>query len=75
MLGGEGLLGIFSVGAMVTLSGTSVGVRSGILGEGAGQSGWKTTAGAGRGAMGVGAVGGIAVTLDKMQESVCMAEN
>ena len=48
---GGGLSGIFYVGTMVTLGGYDVGVSAGTLGEGAGQSGWKTTAGAGRGAM------------------------
>ena len=60
---------------MVTLGGNEVGVSAGTLGEGAGQSGWKTTAGAGRGALGAGAVGGLAVTLEKIGESVWMAEN
>ena len=60
-----GLLGICSKGTMVTLGGNAVGVSFGTLGEGAGQSGWKTTAGEGRGALRAGAVGGFAVTLDK----------
>ena len=58
---------------MVTLSVNVVGVSSGTLREGAGESSWKTTAGEGRGALGAGAVGGLAVTLEKMQESVWMA--
>ena len=60
-----GFLGIFNVGTMVTLGGNAFGVNSGTLGEGAGQSGWKTTAGAGRGAIVSGAVGVLAVTLEK----------
>ena len=67
---GRGLLGIFAVGKMFTLGGNAVGVSLVTLGEGEGQSGWKTTSGAGRGAMGAGAIGGLAVTLEKMQESV-----
>ena len=47
-----GLLGIFDVGIMFNLGGNSVGVSSGTLGDGTGQSGWNTTAGAGRGALG-----------------------
>ena len=39
---GGGLSGIFAVGKMVTLGGNIVGVSSGTLGEGAGQSGWKS---------------------------------
>ena len=64
-LGGV-LPGIFAAGTIVTLGGNSVGVSSGTLREGAGQSGCKTTAGAGRGAMGAGVVGGLVVTLEKM---------
>ena len=45
------------------------------LGESASKSGWTATRGAGRIAMGEGAVGGIAVTLEKMRESVWMALN
>ena len=67
--------GIFAAGKMFTLRRNAVGVRSGTLGEGAGQYGWKTTAGTGSGAMGAGAVGGLAVTLEKMQESVWVAAN
>ena len=52
---------------MVTLGGNSVGLGLVTLGEGAGQYGGKTTAGAGRGAMGAGAVGVLAVTLEKMR--------
>ena len=53
---------IFAAGTMVTLGGNAVGVSLVTLGEGSGQSGWKKTAGAGRGAIGAGAVGGLAVT-------------
>ena len=60
---GGGLLGICAEGKMVTLSGNAVGVSLGTLGEGAGKSGWKATAGAGCGAVGAGAVGGIVVTV------------
>ena len=59
---GGGLSGVFSAGTMVALGGNAVGVSSGTLGEGAGQSDWKMTAGAGRGATGAGAIGGLAVT-------------
>ena len=44
---GEGLSGICTEGTMVTLGGNIVGVSLGNLVEGAGQSGWKTTAGEG----------------------------
>ena len=72
---GRGLLGIFAVGKMFTLGGNAVGVSLGTLGEGAGQSGWKTTAGEARGALGAAAVGGLAVTLEKMRESVWIVAN
>ena len=72
---GGGLSGICAEDVLVTLGGNAVGVSLGTLGEGAGQSGWKTTAGEGHGALGAGAVGGLAVTLGKMWESVWMAEN
>ena len=72
---GGGLSGICSEGTMVTLGGNAIGVRFGTLGEGVGQSGWNTTAGEGRGALRAGAVGGLAVTLEKMWESVWMAAN
>ena len=72
---GGGLLGICAEGTIVTLSGNSVGLRLGVLGEGAGQSGWNTTADEGRGTLQAGADGGLAVTLEKMRESVWMAEN
>ena len=63
---GGGLLGICVAGTMVTLGVSAVGVSVGTLGEGAGQSGWHTTAGVGRGALGSGAVGGLEVTSKKM---------
>ena len=64
-----------AVGKMVPLGGNAVGVSLGNLGEDAGQSDWKTTAGAGRGDMGAGDVGGMEETLEKMRESAWMAEN
>ena len=72
---GGGLSGIRVVGNMVTLGGNAGGVSVGTLGDGAGQSVWSVPAGAGRGAFGAGAVGGFSVTLEKMGESVWMAEN
>ena len=72
---GGGLLGIFAEGKMFVLGVNAVGVSLGTLREGAGQSGWKTTAGEGRGALGAGAVGGLVVTLEKMRESFWMAAN
>ena len=72
---GGGLLVICVVGTMVTLGGSAVGVSFGTLGEGAGQSGWHTTAGVGCDAVGAGAIGGLAVTLEKMRESFWMSEN
>ena len=72
---GGGFSGICVAGKMVTLSGNVVGVSFGTLGEDAGQSVWNTTAGEGCGAFRAGAVGGFTVTLEKMQESVWMAEN
>ena len=60
---------------MVTLGGNVGGVRFGTLGEGARQSVWSTPAGEGRGALRVGAVGGLTVTLEKMREGLWMAEN
>ena len=63
---GEELSGICSEGTMVTFGGNAVGVSFGTLGEGAGQSGWHTTAGMGCGALGAGAVGGLEVTPKKM---------
>ena len=60
---------------MLTLGGSVVRVSFGTIGEGVGQSGWNTTAGAGRGALRAGAVGGLAMMLEKMRESVWMAAN
>ena len=72
---GGGLLGICAEGTMVTLGGNAVGVSFGTLREGAGKSCWKTTAGEGRGALRAVAIVGLAVTLDKMPESIWMAAN
>ena len=72
---GGGFSGICAEGTKVTLGVNIVGVSFGTLGEGAGQSGWNTAAGEGRGALRAGAVGGLAVTLEKMRESVWMASN
>ena len=72
---GRGFLVICAVGTMVTLGGNAVGVSSGTLGEVAGQSGRKMTAGEGRGAFEAGAAVGLVVTLEKMWESVWMAAN
>ena len=72
---GGGLSGIWVAGKMVTLGGNAVGVSFGTLGEGAGKSVWSAPAGAGRGVFGAFAVGGFSVTLEKMRENVCMAEN
>ena len=55
--------------------GNAGGVILGTLGEGTGQYVWSTPAGEGCGAFGVGAVGGLAVTLVKMRESVWKAAN
>ena len=72
---GGGLSGIWVAGTMVTLGGNAGGVIFGTLREGVGQSVWITPVGEGRGAFRLGAVGGLAVTLEKMQETVCMAAN
>ena len=72
---GGGFSGIWVAGIMVTLSGNAGGVSFGTLREGAGQSVWSAPAGEGRGAFGIGDVGGLAVTLEKMRESVWMAAN
>ena len=76
---GTGLGGRFSgvrfAGTMVTLGGNAGGVSVGTLGDVAGQSVWSTPAGAGCIAFGLGAVGGLSVTLEKMQESVWMTAN
>ena len=60
---------------MVTIGGNVGGAIFGILREGVGQSIWSTPTGEGRGAFRVGAVGGLTVTLEKIRESVWMAEN
>ena len=73
-LGGE-LLFMCAAGVLGTLGGNAVGVSLGTLGEGAGQSGWNTTAGEVCGALRSEAVGGLAVTLEKIWESFWMAEN
>ena len=49
---GGGFSGMVAVGTMVPLSGNAVGVISGTLRDGAGQSCCKTTSGAGRGSLG-----------------------
>ena len=67
--------GVNPGGTIIALGESAVGGRLGNLIDGAGKLGWKATGGAGRGAMGAGAVGGMAVTLDKMQESAWMADN
>ena len=72
---GGGLSGIWVAGTMVTLGGDAGGVSFNTLGVGAGQSVWSTPAGEGRGAFGVGAVGGLTVTLEKLRDSVWMAAN
>ena len=72
---GGGLLGIYVEGTMVTFSGNAVWLSFGTLREGAGQSVWNTNAVEGRGALRAGAVGGLAVMLEKMRESVWMAAN
>ena len=74
-VGGGGLSGVFAAGKIVALRENYVGVSLGTLGEGAGKSGWKATSGTGWGAMGARAVEGIAVTLEKMWESVWIAAN
>ena len=72
---GGGFSDICLAGTMVTLGGNVVGVIFGTLGEGAGQSLWSTTTGEGRGAFRAGYIGVLAVTLEKMRESVWMAAN
>ena len=72
---GGGLSGIWVTGTMVTLGGNAGAASFGTLGEGAGQYVWSVPAGEGRGAFGVGDVRGLAVTLEKMRESVWMAAN
>ena len=73
-LGGR-LSGVRVAGTMVTLGDNAVGVSVGTFGDGAGQSVWSVPAGEGRGAFGVGDVGGLAVTSEKMRESVWMSAN
>ena len=73
-LGGR-LSGVRVAGNMVNLGDNSGGVRVGTLEDSAGQSVWSAPAGAGRGVFGACAVGGFSVTLEKMRESVLMAEN
>ena len=72
---GEVLSRICVVGTMATLGVSAVGVSFGTLGEGAGQCVWNMTAGEGCGDFIAGDVGGLAVTLEKMRESVWMAAN
>ena len=72
---GRGLLGMCAAGIIGTLGGNTVEVSLGTLGEGARKSGWNTTAGEGRGALRAGAARGLAVTLEKMWDSVWMAAN
>ena len=72
---GGGFSGIWVACKMFTLGGNVGGARFGTLGEGSAQSVWSMPAGEGCGTFRVGAVEGIAVTLEKMQESVWMAEN
>ena len=50
-VGRGGVLGVFSEVTIVILGGSAVGGSLVALGEGAGQSGWKATGGAGRGDM------------------------
>ena len=69
----RGLSGIWVAGTMVTIGGNAGWVSFGTLGEGAGKSVWSVPAGEGRGAFG--AVGGLAVMLEKMRESVWMEDN
>ena len=71
---GGGFSGIWVAGTMVTLGGNAGGVSFGTFVEGAGQSVWRTLSGEGHSAFGVGAVGGLAVMLEKMREIVWMAE-
>ena len=72
---GGGLLCVSFAGTMVTLGVNAGEVSVGTLGDGVGQYFWSTPAGAGRGILGVTAVGGFSVTFDKMRKSVCMAAN
>ena len=72
---GGGLPGVSAEGTIVTLGGSAVGGSLVTLGEVAVQSGWKAAGGEGHVTMGAGAVGRMAVTLEKMRESIWMAEN
>ena len=62
------LLGICAEVTMLALGVNAVGVSFDTLGEDVGQSGWNTTAGEGRGALRAGAVGGLIVTLDTLDD-------
>ena len=68
-------MGVNTGGTIVTLGEGAVGERLGTLGDGAGKLGWTSTEGAGRSVIGSVAVGGVAVTLEKMQESAWTAAN
>ena len=59
---GRGSSEVNTGGEIVNLGESAIGGRLGTLGDGAGKLSWKETGGAGRGAMGAGAVGGMAVT-------------
>ena len=72
---GGGLLGIWDAGTMVTLSGDAGWVSFGTLVEGAGQSVWSAPTCEVCGAFGVGSIGRLAVTLEKMRESVWITDN
>ena len=72
---GGDLSGVTNGGTIVTLRESAVWGSLGTLGKGADKPGYSITGGAGSGAMGAGAVGGMVVTLDKMRESAWMAEN
>ena len=72
---GGGLSCVRFAGSMVTLGVDAGTVSVGTLGYGAGQSVWSAPAGVSRGFFGVTALGGFAVTFEKMRESVCIAES
>ena len=67
--------GVNTGGTIFTLGESSVGGGLGTLGDGAGKLVWTATGGAGRGTMGSGSVGGMAVTLEKIRDSAWMAAN